>query len=113
MTACLLVGTQFFFVLGSIWKTWARVLKIGCSLQGMNKRRKEREMGQSVSGFIGLGSEVRSPENMLCVTEAWPMRAKTGFAYSKIDKTGHTSNTQHYFVCVCVLKSLWVTWFNI
>lgn len=34
MTACLLVGTQFFLVLGSIWKTWARVLKMGCSLRG-------------------------------------------------------------------------------
>lgn len=32
MTACLLVGTQFFLVLGSIWKTCARVLKMGCSL---------------------------------------------------------------------------------
>lgn len=33
MTACLLVGTQFFLVLGSIWKTCARVLKMGCSLR--------------------------------------------------------------------------------
>lgn len=32
MTACLLAGTQFFLVLGSIWKTCARVVKMGCSL---------------------------------------------------------------------------------
>lgn len=33
MTACLLAGTQFFLVLGSIWKTCARVVNMGCSLQ--------------------------------------------------------------------------------
>lgn len=45
VTACLLVGTQFFLVVGSIWKTWARVLKMGCSLwarRGMERNGEER-----------------------------------------------------------------------
>lgn len=33
MTACFEQGSQLFFVAGSIWKTWARVEKTGCSLQ--------------------------------------------------------------------------------
>lgn len=47
MTACLLAGTQFFFVLGSIWKTWALVVKMGCSLeQGQKKWMHEAAEGE-------------------------------------------------------------------
>ena len=52
MAAWLLAGTQFFLVLGSIWKTCARVVKMGCSLWGERRARERTE--QDFMCHLGL-----------------------------------------------------------
>lgn len=58
MSACLPAGIQLRLVAGSIWNTWARVLKMGCSLR--TGRSEDEAQRAGVGGWLqGSGSGQR------------------------------------------------------